>query len=157
MINNQWYAVLSSHQLKKGQVLGARRFGRNLAFFRTDSGEMGCVDSLCAHRKASLARGRMAHGHIRCPFHGIEYDVTGRCVYVPSEGRASAADYARFHLKSYPVRGIGGIIFAWYGDKKPDHEPHVFDVIKDPSYTYDQEMLPLSCPQHGCRYAYRLL
>ena len=35
MIKNQWYAVLSSHQLKKGQVLGARRFGEDLVFYRT--------------------------------------------------------------------------------------------------------------------------
>ena len=137
MIKNQWYAVLSSHELKKGQVLGAKRFGENLVFFRTSDGKIGCVDSLCAHRKASLHKGCIADDHIKCPFHGIEYDATGKCVYVPSEGKASATDFARFHLKNYPIREIGDIIFAWYGDKEPDKEPDYFEVITNKRYSYD--------------------
>lgn len=137
MINNQWYAVLSSHELKKGKVVGARRFGDNLVFFRATDGQIGCVSSLCAHRKASLEKGWVQDDHIKCPFHGIEYDVSGKCVYVPSEGRASVQNYTRFRMKSYATREIGGIIFAWYGDKEPECEPDVFDVITDPSFTYD--------------------
>ena len=137
MINNEWYAVLSSHEVKKGRVVGARRFGKDLVFFRNDAGELGCVDSLCAHRKASLEKGWIQDNHIKCPFHGIEYDITGKCVHVPSDGKASTMDYERFCLTSYPVREIGGIVFVWYGDKEPDKEPACFDVMTDPSYTYD--------------------
>ncbi len=137
MINNQWYAVLSSNEVKKGNVVGVRRFGENLIFFRDEKGEIGCITSLCAHRGASLAKGCVTDGHVRCPFHGIEYDVTGKCVYVPSEGRASTADYSRFHMKHYVTKEIGGIVFAWYGDDEPVGEPDVFDVVKDPSFTYD--------------------
>ena len=54
MIKNQWYAVLSSHQLRKGKIIGVRRFGEDIVFFRTESGEIGCLNSRCAHRKASL-------------------------------------------------------------------------------------------------------
>ena len=137
MIKNKWYAVLSSHELKNGKIVGARRFGENLIFFRDSKGEIGCISSLCAHRGASLAKGCVTDDHVRCPFHGIEYDLTGKCVYVPSEGRASAADYSRFHMKHYATKEIGGIIFAWYGDVEPVGEPDVFDVVKDTSYTYD--------------------
>ena len=137
MINNQWYAVLSSHEVKKGKVVGTRRFGENLIFFRDEKGEIGCITSLCAHRGASLSKGCVTDGHVRCPFHGIEYDVTGKCVYVPSEGRASNADYSRFHMKHYVTKEIGGIVFAWYGDGEPVGEPDVFDVVRDSSFTYD--------------------
>ena len=137
MINNQWYAVLSSHEVKKGKVVGVRRFGENLIFFRDEKGEIGCITSLCAHRGASLAKGCVTDGHVRCPFHGIEYDVTGKCVYVPSEGRASTADYSRFHMKRYVTKEIGGIVFAWYGAGEPVGEPDVFDVARDSSFTYD--------------------
>jgi len=137
MITNEWYAVLSSHEVKNNNVLGVRRFGEDLIFFRTSRGELACVNSLCAHRKASLAKGWVENDHIKCPFHGIEYDVTGKCVYVPSNGRTSDSDYSRLNLKTYAVREIGGIVFVWYGDNEPDKEPDVFDVITDPSYTYD--------------------
>ena len=96
MIYNEWYAVLSSREVKKGKITAARRFGKDLVFFRNEGGELGCADGLCAHRKASLAKGWIDHDHIKCPFHGIEYDVTGKCVYVPSEGRASTLSYERY-------------------------------------------------------------
>lgn len=137
MIQNQWYAVLNSKDLKKNKLLAVRRFGEDLIFFRTSNGEASAVTSLCAHRGASLCNGWIENDNIKCPFHGIEYDSTGKCVYVPSDGRASTQDYSRFNLKHYPTREIGGIIFAWLGEKEPDKEPDVFDIITDSSYTYD--------------------
>ena len=137
MIKDQWYAVLSSHQVKNGKVTGARRFGEDIVFFRTSSGELGCVGSVCAHRGASLAKGCVKDGNIQCPFHGIEYDLTGRCVHVPSEGKGSADDFSRFHMKKYPVREVGGIVFVWYGDGEPVGEPDYFDIITDPGFSYD--------------------
>ena len=137
MINNQWYAVMSSHHIKKNRIVGAKRFGVNLAFFRTADGDVGCVQDICAHRGASLSGGCVNKNHIQCPFHGIEYATDGSCVYVPSEGKSSKNDFSRFNLKSYPVKEIGGIIFVWYGDKEPDKEPDYFDIIRDSSYTYD--------------------
>lgn len=41
MINNQWYAVWSSHEIHRGQVVGVRRFGENLVFFRNSDGVFG--------------------------------------------------------------------------------------------------------------------
>ncbi len=137
MINNQWYAVMSSHHIKKNRIVGAKRFGTNLAFFRTADGDVSCVQDICAHRGASLSGGCVNKNHIQCPFHGIEYAADGSCVYIPSEGKSSKNDFSRFNLKSYPVREIGGIIFVWYGDRKPDKEPDYFDIIRDRSYTYD--------------------
>lgn len=137
MINNQWYAVMSSHKIRRGRVVGARRFGEDLIIFRDNDGSLGCVSSLCAHRGASLAKGCVKDGHIQCPFHGIEYDLTGKCVHIPSDGRSSTKDYSRFNLKYYAVREIGGIVFAWYGDSEPAGEPDYFDIITDSSYTYD--------------------
>lgn len=133
MIKNQWYAVLSSHQIKSGKVTAAKRFGQNLIFFRTSTGELVCLNSLCAHRGASLAKGCVNNDHIQCPFHGIEYDSTGKCVHIPSEGKGSKEDYSRFHLIHYPVSEIGGIVFIWYGDKDPIGEPDYFDVMTDPA------------------------
>ena len=137
MIKNQWYAVLSSNSVKKGNVIGARRFGENLVFFRNENGELSLVSSLCAHRGASLEKGCVQDGNIKCPFHGIEYDSNGKCVHIPSEGRNSAQDFSRFDLKHYMVKEIGGIVFAWYGDGMPTHDPDYFDVITDTNYSYD--------------------
>ncbi len=137
MIRNQWYAVMSSHKVKQGHLTAAKRFGENLVFFRSGKGEAACVTDICAHRGAALSGGCVSGDHIRCPFHGIEYDVDGKCVHIPSEGKASTMDFSRFQLKHYPLREIGGVIFVWYGDEEPVGEPDVFEIMTDPSYTYD--------------------
>ena len=137
MIQNQWYAVLSSHKLKPGKPVGAKRFGMKLVFFRDEHGAVACVSDICAHRGASLAGGCVSNGNIRCPFHGIEYDAEGKCVHIPSEGKASKIDFSRFRLKHYSVKEIGGVIFVWYGEAEPEGEPDVFGIMTDPSYTYD--------------------
>ncbi len=89
MIKNQWYAVLSSNKLTPCKLIAARRFGEDIVFFRTSSGEACAVTSFCAHRGASLCNGWLEGDNIKCPFHGIEYDATGKCVHVPSDGKAS--------------------------------------------------------------------
>ncbi len=55
---------LSSYALKSGKVLGARRFGENLVFFRTAAGLVSCADARCAHRKASLEKGWIQDDHV---------------------------------------------------------------------------------------------
>ena len=138
MISDMWYAVLSSKELPMNKVVAVRRFSEDLVFFRNAEGKAGCVTSLCAHRGASLAKGCVCNGNVQCPFHGIEYDVMGKCVFVPSDGRASTADLSRFNLKHYAVFEAGDIIFVWYGEGEPEGEPDYFDVITDDSFSYDQ-------------------
>lgn len=138
MITNQWYAITSSTQIKPGKLVAVKRFGESMVLFRNQAGKLGCVTDLCAHRGASLGKGCVSDGNIKCPFHGIEYDTSGKCVYIPSEGRSSQTDYSRFNLKTYETCETGGIVFAWYGESAPDHEPDVFDVIRDDSYVYDE-------------------
>ena len=136
MIKNCWYALLTSGEVKKGRITSVVRLGKRMVFFRTASGKVACLEDLCAHRGASLAQGSVCGENIRCPFHGIEYDPEGKCAFIPSEGRASETDFSRFHIKSYPVRETGDIIFVWYGDGKPDGEPQPFEVMNDKRYAY---------------------
>lgn len=136
MIRNQWYGILWSKKLKAGKIVAVRRFGLNLILFRTEDGKAACVLDGCAHRKASLGGGCVRNGNIACPFHGIEYDASGKCVFIPSDGRSSTVSYSRFDLKHFPIREIGDIIFAWYGDSEPDKEPDCFELLTDRSFVY---------------------
>lgn len=116
MIADQWYAVLPSGAVKPGQVTGVKRLNMNLAFFRTKSGELGCVADKCTHRGAALSAGKVKGGCVQCPFHGIEFDNDGKCVYIPANGRASVLDISRYNVKSYEVCEKYGIIYLWYGE-----------------------------------------
>ncbi len=136
MIKNQWYAVLSSKDVKKGHVVAVKRLGMDLVFFRNAAGEIRCVSDQCPHRGASVGGGRLKNGRLQCPFHGIEFDEFGRCVCVPSEGRSADKDFSRMNLKCFAAKEIGDIIFIWYGGGEAKGEPPIFDVMTDAKFRY---------------------
>jgi len=90
MIRNLWYAVLESRELKKS-ILGVMRLGERMVFWRDGTGAAICFYDRCAHRGASLEKGNLCGGTLACPFHGLEYDASGRCVKIPANGKAAPA------------------------------------------------------------------
>jgi len=125
VIRDQWYAVLESRELGK-RPLGATRMGERLLFWRDTDGKPVCLYDRCAHRGASLALGRSFDGRIQCPFHGLEYDSTGRCVRIPANGRDAPVPDS-FRVTSYPTHEAHGIIWIWWGFSPPhDLEPPAF-------------------------------
>lgn len=87
MIKNKWYAILSSSEIKNGQLLGVKRLGENYVLYRDKDGKISCFADKCAHRGAALSKGwKKENDCIVCPFHGIEYDKTGNVfIYLVKE------------------------------------------------------------------------
>ncbi|MCE5259041.1 MAG: aromatic ring-hydroxylating dioxygenase subunit alpha [Chloroflexi bacterium] len=119
MIRNQWYGILESSEVKSGKPLGVTRMGERLVLWRTSGGELVCMIDLCAHRGAALNIGKVCQDTIRCPFHGLEYDTSGRCVLIPANGRAALVP-SQFKVASYPLREVGGFIWLWWGEPRDD-------------------------------------
>ena len=125
MIRNLWYAVLESRELKKG-ILGVTRLGERMVFWRDGAGGAVCFYDRCAHRGASLEKGKLCGGAVACPFHGLEYDASGRCVKIPANGRAAPVPEG-FRMRSYPTWEGFGIIWIWWGENPPaDLAPPAF-------------------------------
>ena len=139
MIQNQWYAVLPSKTVKKNRIVAAKRMNLELAFFRDENGALGCVADQCPHRGAALSAGVMKGNCVQCPFHGLEFDQTGACRFIPANGKASTQDISRYNVKHYPVREAHGIVYVWYGEaeKATDALPFFSDELDD-SYTYSE-------------------
>ena len=60
MIENQWYAILPSNYVKRGQIVGIKRLNLDLALYRDDKGALGCVVDQCSHRGAALSLEKMS-------------------------------------------------------------------------------------------------
>jgi nitrite reductase/ring-hydroxylating ferredoxin subunit len=119
MIPNQWYAVLDSKQVKKNKLIGVTRFSEKLVFWRDESGEVYCIYDKCCHRGASLCAGKLVENHVECPFHGFQYDGSGKVVRIPANGKAAkVAENYRVH--AYPAKDAYGLIWVWYGDFDAD-------------------------------------
>lgn len=139
MIKNQWYAILPSKAVKRNKILGVKRLNLDLALFRNRAGELGCVVDQCSHRGAAVSKGNIKGDCIRCPFHGLEFDKNGKCMFIPANGKASTADISRFNVKRYLVKEANSIIYLWYGaDEKVTAELPFFDDDVDNTYVYSE-------------------
>lgn len=99
-----------------------RVLGEDLVLFRGANGEPGLLGLHCPHRGASLEYGDIEEGGIRCPYHGWLFDAAGRCLEQPAEPEGSKFHQKVRHL-SYPVRELGGLIFAYMGPEREDPPP----------------------------------
>ena len=139
MIENQWYAILPSKAVKQNKIIGVKRFSLELVLFRNSKGEIGCVVDQCTHRGAALSKGKLKGDCISCPFHALEFDKTGKCVFIPANGKASVDDNSRYNIRHYPVKEANEIIYLWYGDpEKATGEPPFFYEHTDDSYCYSE-------------------
>lgn len=93
-----------------------------LVLFRDGKGRIGLVGQYCAHRGASLEYGDLEEAGIRCPYHGWLYDADGNCLEQPSEKNGKEF-CAKVRQLSYPVRELGGLIFAYLGPNPEDPPP----------------------------------
>ncbi|HWQ96937.1 MAG TPA: aromatic ring-hydroxylating dioxygenase subunit alpha [Clostridia bacterium] len=137
MIKNQWYAVLSSKQVKKNRMIGVTRLSQKLVFWRDDADNVYCIFDKCCHRGASLCTGKLVENHVECPFHGFLYDGSGKVACIPANGKAAkVAD--NYRVNAYPARDAYGFIWVWYGDALAElPEIPFFDELKT-GFTYGE-------------------
>lgn len=137
MIRNQWYAVLDSKELKKGKVLGVTRLGEKLVFWRDRNGNVGCLFDKCAHRGAALSVGKVvSNGALQCPFHGFEYDSSGKVTKIPAIGKAAKVP-DRFKVNAYHTVDKHGLIWIFWGEQRKDYPPIPFFEDIDEKFRYD--------------------
>jgi phenylpropionate dioxygenase-like ring-hydroxylating dioxygenase large terminal subunit len=96
--------------------------GEELVLFRDPEGKLGLIGKHCPHRGTSLEYGEIEDGGIRCPYHGWLFSVHGQCLEMPAEPKDSKFPEKVKHL-SYPVRELGGLIFAYMGPRQDDPPP----------------------------------
>lgn len=110
--SGHWHAVLSSRELRARPV-ARTRFGERLVFWRDEGGQPVCFEDRCAHRGAALSLGSVRDGQIVCPFHGLCYEPTGRCVRVPVERDFRIPESLK--VAAYPVMEGDGMVWLWRG------------------------------------------
>ena len=145
MIPNQWYAVLDASEVKDKPV-GVPRMGAKLVFWRDHQGQVSCLRDCCVHRGIELSIGRVtARGRLQCPFHGFEYDTSGRVTLIPANGKNQPVPQ-RFRVHAYPTHEAHGFIWIWWGEEPPADlaPPRFFDDL-DENFSYGKAADPWPC------------
>ncbi len=96
--------------------------GEKFVLFRDPDGKLGLLGVHCPHRGASLEYGDIEDGGLRCPYHGWLFNVRGQCLAMPAEPKDSRFPEKVQHV-SYPVRELGGLLFAYLGPDQDDPPP----------------------------------
>ena len=135
MIKNMWYAILDSKEVPKAKPIGLTRFSQKIVLWRDQKGTVNCIFDKCCHRGASLSHGKVVKDHVECPFHGFQYDPTGKVIVIPANGSKTPVP-DRYRVNAYEVREAYGLIWLWYGDQKSNlPEIPFFEDLKH-GFTY---------------------
>ena len=116
-----WY-LLGPSSSDTPQPAAAELPGRSVVYFR--SGDRPVVlESHCSHMGADLSRGCVVAGRLHCPFHGWEYEASGRCIRIPNQNHVPS--FAR--QTSFPAAEQHGLLFAFLGSSPSFDLPDLFD------------------------------
>jgi 3-phenylpropionate/trans-cinnamate dioxygenase ferredoxin subunit len=91
----------SADELAPGQRKLAFVEGRSIVLFNID-GALHAIDNACPHNGASLASGQLEGCVLRCPAHGLRFDVRTGCMH----GAAGLS------LTTFPVTTVEGTLLV---------------------------------------------
>ena len=129
-----WYALCRSRDLSPRAPLGVRLFGRRLAVFRGEDGRPAVLEDRCVHRHAPLSAGRVCAARLQCPYHGWEYEGSGRVARVPALG-AGVPVPAGLQAAALPCVEQDGLVWTWPGEGVPDGPPRPIATCGEPGWT----------------------
>jgi phenylpropionate dioxygenase-like ring-hydroxylating dioxygenase large terminal subunit len=117
-LRNTWYAALWSQDLAPGQLVARTFLNEPIVLFRAADGTAAALADSCPHRFSPLSKGKIVKGdHVRCPYHALEFDGTGKCVHNP-HGNGHIASTLK--VRSYPVHEKHSLIWIWMGEREAD-------------------------------------
>lgn len=128
-LKNTWYVCAWSHEVPADGMLARVIIQTPLILWRDGDGRVVALADRCCHRAAPLSKGRREGDRIRCMYHGLLFDTTGRCVEIPSQDFIPPAAKVR----AFPVVERFNWIWVWMGD--PDKADP--SLIPDTHYLQD--------------------
>jgi vanillate O-demethylase monooxygenase subunit len=111
-VRNCWYVAAWSSELPASGTIARTIINEPLLLYRTSAGEVVVLEDRCCHRQAPLSLGRREGDDIRCMYHGLKFEPSGRCIEIP--GQESIPPAAR--VRRYAAVDRHSWIWVWMGD-----------------------------------------
>lgn len=131
-----WYAACYSDEIAVGEVKPLRAFGKELAMWRGEDGQVRVIDAYCKHLGAHMAHGgKVAGNRLECPFHAWRYDEQGSVQEIPYA--RVIPPQAKRPCGGWPTEEGSGFIWIWYhpNGEAPQWERVDFAEVGDPEWT----------------------
>src|SRR5436309_12416468 len=151
LLRRYWHAIGVAPALEKEPVQRVRLLGEDLTLFRTERGDYGLIDEVCAHRCMSMEYGIPQEQGLRCAYHGWLWAPSGQCLEQPFEETVNPE--ARFkdkvRIKAYPVQELGGMLWAYLGPEPAPLLPR-WDLLARDDLEATAEVHDLPCSWLQC-------
>ncbi len=123
-VENTWYAAAWETELEDNNGCMARTICEiPLVLFKTEDQGYAALDDRCCHRAAPLSIGRVEGNCIRCMYHGLLYDPSGKVTEIPGQANIPAS----MKVRSYPLCSKGGMLWIWMGDPELANQDDIYD------------------------------
>lgn len=141
---DMWYVAALSSELKD-QPIARTLLNEPVVMYRDTDGEVGALEDRCCHRALPLSKGTIDKGGLRCGYHGLLFDKSGKCIEIPGQDIISKS--AR--VAAYTVKEQDSLIWIWFGTEKdstPDCDPPHYPVHADDRYRYGGDVYHYEAP-----------
>jgi len=131
-LKNCWYVAALDHELIDGKLLARTLLGENVLLYRGESGRVVAMNDRCPHRGALLSQGRLEGDGVRCMYHGIKYDGSGKCVQIPGQDMIPP----KLKVHTYPAVERSHFIWVWLGEAAKADPALIIDLpyLSDPQW-----------------------
>jgi len=111
-LRNAWYVAAWDSEVTAGKFVSRTLLNEPILLFRNQNGQARALLDQCPHRFAPLHMGQHTGASIRCGYHGLEFDESGRCIRNPhGDGRIPP----NAKVRAYPVVERHSMIWIWMG------------------------------------------
>jgi phenylpropionate dioxygenase-like ring-hydroxylating dioxygenase large terminal subunit len=131
-LRNVWYTALWSNELKDKPI--AKTFlNEKIVLFRNAGDDVGALEDCCCHRAAPLSLGEISGDYLTCGYHGLKFDVNGKCVELPDGNQVPSGAKVR----SYPIAEKWNVVWIWMGDPAKADPGKIPDLpwLSEPKWT----------------------
>lgn len=134
-LKNAWYVAAWGDEVTD-DLSSIQLLGEKICIYRKSDGAVVALEDACPHRKLPLSKGRRKGDGVECGYHGMTFDGTGGCVWVPGGGKIP--EMAKVHC--YPTHEKYGLIWIWMGDATAADPADILDIpnFDDPEWGYNR-------------------
>jgi vanillate O-demethylase monooxygenase subunit len=131
---NRWWVAGFSKELDD-KPIARTILNLPMVLFRLPNSTVAALSDRCCHKDLPLSCGTVEDAGLRCGYHGLLYNGSGKCIEIPGQERIPE----KARVNSYPLRERDGILWVWVGssvDVDPMDEPPAYPLHRDPRFKF---------------------
>lgn len=134
ILKKEWQPVAISKELREGTVKSFVLLNTEIVIARLSTGILA-AENACPHKGSRLSIGSVCEDHLRCAYHGWQFDKAGSCINIPSLVNPPPNQLKISKLKKYEVQERYGMVWVQMEKDESKRLPDVHE-FENPEWTY---------------------